>query len=91
MSIKIDIRGGLSVIAKGKQFIEVNGKTVGQCLNQLISLVPALKEAIFYETRDGLAIRSSMQVKVNKQIVYSEDLAKEVQNGDEIQIKRTVQ
>lgn len=91
MSIKLNIRGGLSVIAKGKQLFEVNGKTVGECLDQLISLVPALKETIFYETRQGLAIRSSMQVKVNRQVVYTEDLVKEVKDSDVIQIKKTVQ
>jgi len=91
MSIKIEVRGGLSIIAKGKQLIEVNGKTVGECLNQLVSLVPKMKEAVFYETRQGLAIRSSIQVKVNEQIVYTEDLANEVKDGDQIYIKKTVQ
>lgn len=71
--------------------IEVNGKTVGECLNQLVSLVPAMKETIFYKTREALAIRSSIQVKVNKQIVYTEDLANEVKDNDEIYIKKTVQ
>lgn len=91
MSIKLYIRGGLSIIAKGKLLFEVDGKTVGECLNQLVSLVPKMKEAVFYETQKGLAIRSSIEVKVNEQIVYTEDLANEVKDDDQIYIKKTVQ
>lgn len=91
MSIKLYVRGGLSVIAKGKQFFEVNGKTVDECLNNLINLVPGMKEVLFYETGEALALRSHIQVQVNKEIVDTGDLAKEVKDGDEIYIKKKIQ
>ena len=91
MSIKLYVRGGLSIIAKGKLLFEVDGKTVGECLNHLVSLVPGMKEVLFYETREALALRSRIQVQVNEEIVDTEGLAKEVNDGDEIHIKKTVQ
>jgi molybdopterin converting factor small subunit len=91
MSIKLHVRGALSNIVKGKQLIEVNGKTVDECLNQLVSLAPGMKEAIFYDTGEALAIRSRIQVKVNEEVIDTEGLAKEVKDGDEIYIKMTLQ
>lgn len=91
MSIKLNIRGSLSAITKGRQLFEVNGRTVGECLNQLIELVPGMKEAIFFDKGEALAIRSRIQVKVNEEFIDTEGLVKEVKDGDEIYIKMTLQ
>jgi hypothetical protein len=40
MSIKLHIPDSLSVITKRKLLYEVQGKTVGECLNDLVGLVP---------------------------------------------------
>jgi len=90
MSIKLFIQSSLSVITKGKQEFEVNGKTVGECLNHLVSLLPKMKDILFYEIGDALALRSNIEVLVNKKKVDAEGPAKEIKDGDEIQIKKNI-
>jgi len=88
MSKKLNIRGGLTATTKGKRLFEVEGKTVGECLNHLVSLVPKMEEALFYKTEKGPALRSTIEVLVNSK---STDLVTEVNDGDEIKIKKNVQ
>jgi molybdopterin converting factor small subunit len=88
MSIKLYVQGGLSAITKGKDLFEVNGKTVGECLNHLVTLIPKMKEALFFETGEVLALRSNIEVLVNG--AHTEGLAKEVKDGDKIHIKQNI-
>jgi molybdopterin converting factor small subunit len=63
---------------------EVNGRTVGECLNQLISLVPVMKETLFYES--GRLV-PTIKVLVNQESADEKGMTKELKDGDEIQIK----
>jgi len=83
MSIKLFLPVSLSNLAKGKDWFEVNGKTVGECLNQLVSLAPVMKEALFLEDR----LCPTIKVSVNQESVDAEVLTKELKDGDEIEIK----
>jgi hypothetical protein len=47
MAVKIYLHGSLSVSTKGKQLFEVNGRTVGECLNDIISLIPKMRDPLF--------------------------------------------
>ena len=47
MSIKLYVLGGLTIITQGKDTFEVNGKTVCECLNHLVSLTKM--KGSFYE------------------------------------------
>jgi molybdopterin converting factor small subunit len=91
MSIKLYVLGGLSVITEGKHLFEVNGKTVGECLNYLVTLLPKMKEALFYRTGDTLALYSNIEVLINEKSTGAEGLAKEIKDGDEIHIKKNIQ
>jgi molybdopterin converting factor small subunit len=71
--------------------IEVNGKTVGECLNYLVSLFPRIKGILYYETGEKLSLRSRVQVLVNGENADAIGLAKEVKDGDEIRIKIKMQ
>ena len=84
MSIKLFLPKSLSHLSKGKDLFEVNGRTVGECLNQLVGLVPAMKEALFYEL--GRLV-PGIKVLVNQESTDAEGLARELKDGDEIQIK----
>jgi molybdopterin converting factor small subunit len=84
MSIKLFLPASLSYLAKGEDLFEVNGKTVGECLNELVGLVPVMKETLFYES--GRLV-PSIKVLVNQESTDVEGLAKELKDGDEIQIK----
>jgi len=90
MSIKLYIPGSLSATAKGKHLLEVNGKTVGECLNQLVSLLPGMEEVLFYEKGETFALRSRINVLVNGESADAKGLAKEVKDGDEIRIKMNI-
>ncbi len=84
MSIKLFLPDSLSYLAKGENLFEVNGKTVGECLNQLIGLVPVMRETLFYES--GRLV-PNIEVLVNQESTDAEVLAKRLEDGDEIQIK----
>jgi molybdopterin converting factor small subunit len=83
MSITLWLSANLSRVAKGTEGFEVDGETVGECVNELISLVPAMRNALFYESR----LNANVQVQVNKESVdEAERLARKVKDGDEIRI-----
>jgi len=83
MSKTIWLSTNLSRIAKGTQGFEVDGETVGECLNDLISIVPAMKDALLYQS----ALNRAVEVQVNKKIIAEgERLTKSVRDGDEIRI-----
>jgi molybdopterin converting factor small subunit len=83
MSIKLFLSANLSRVAKGTEGFEVDGETVGECVNELVSLVPAMRNALFYESR----LNTNVQVQVNKESVDGgERLTKKVRAGDEIRI-----
>ena len=63
--------------------VEVEGKTVRDCLDRLIEQFPALKEILFDKKGRLLNI---MEVYVNMESAYPEELAKKVKDGDEIHI-----
>ncbi|MDO9535286.1 MAG: MoaD/ThiS family protein [Bacillota bacterium] len=90
MSIKLYLPGSLSVKTKGKHLFEVNGRTVGECLNHLVSLIPEMKDVLFFETGEALAMRSNIEVSVNKKRADEEGLAKVLKDGDQIRIKKNV-
>ncbi len=83
MSIKLFLPKGLSYLAKGEDLFEVNGSTVGECLNQLVSFVPVIKEALFLGNR----LHPTIKVSVNHESVDAEVLATKLKDGDEIDIK----
>lgn len=83
MSITLWLSANLSRVAKGTEGFEVDGETVGECVNELVSLVPAMRNALFYESR----LNANVQVQVNKESVdEAERLTKKVKDGDEIRI-----
>ena len=85
MSIKLFLPASLSYLAKGEDLFEVNGKTVGECLGQLVSLVPVMKKVLFYDSGDRL--QPTIKVLVNQESADAEALSKKLNDGDEIQIK----
>jgi molybdopterin converting factor small subunit len=84
MSIKLFLSSNLTYLAKGKGVFEVNGETVDGCLNHLVSLVPVMKSALFYES--GERLYPHVKVQVNRKSADAEGLAKKVKDGDEIHI-----
>jgi molybdopterin converting factor small subunit len=83
MSVVVNIHKTHRQHTNGLSKIEVEGNTVAQCLELLVNQYPALKEVLF-EKRDKL--RNNMEIYVNLESAYPDELAKAVKDGDEIHI-----
>ena len=84
MSIKLYLSGRLTSLAKGKDLLNVNGTTVAECLDDLVRLVPTMKQALFYES--GRLVPQA-KVLVNEESAGAEGFARKVNEGDEIYIE----
>jgi molybdopterin converting factor small subunit len=83
MSKMLWLSTNLSRLAKGTEGFEVDGETVGECVSDLVSIVPAMRETIFLGSR----LNPNVQVEVNKRSVAEEErLTKKVNDGDEIRV-----
>ncbi len=83
MSITLWLSANLSRIAKGTEGFKVDGETVGECISELVSFVPAMRNALFYESR----LKRNVHVQVNKEGADGEEcLTKKVKDGDDIRI-----
>ena len=83
MSAKINIPQFFQHLTDGVKVADVNGNTVGECLTELVNQFPSVKERLFYE--DGKLL-SPVGIYINGESAYPEELAKPVNDGDEIQI-----
>jgi molybdopterin converting factor small subunit len=63
--------------------VEVEGGTVGDCLEDLVQQYPGMKEGLFDKKGKLLNV---VEVYVNNESAYPEELAKSVKDGDEIQL-----
>jgi molybdopterin converting factor small subunit len=85
MSIVLYLSRNLTGYTKGAEAFEVDGETVGECLNDFVNIVPPLKDELFLSSDDRLNER--VQVKVNRKIVDPENrLTKRIKDGDEIEV-----
>jgi len=83
VSVKININPSLYHLTNNQATVEVNGGTVGQCLDRLIKQFPSLEKALF--DKKGKLL-SYIDIYVNKESAYPEELAKPVKDGDELYI-----
>ena len=83
MSVKINIHPLLSHFTNNQDVVEVNGSTVGQCLEQLVARFPDIKQGLF--GKDGKLL-NYVDIYVNEESAYPEELAKPVNDGDEIHL-----
>ena len=87
MSIKINVRPGMQHLTSDQDVVEVNGSTVGECLNQLVQQFPAIENVLFDE--DGKVL-DYIDIYVNGKSSYPEELAKPVKGGDELYILQAI-
>ncbi len=88
MGINLFLPANLSKFAKGKDWFEVEGKTVGECLNQLVSFVPTLRNVLLCGSGDKL--NWAFKVLVNREETDAKGLETKLEDGDEIEIKTTM-
>ena len=83
MSIKINIHPSLQQYTNGQAVADVNGNTVGQCIDDLAGQFPDVKQGLF--RKDGKLL-NYIDIFVNLESSYPEELAKPVEDGDELHI-----
>ncbi len=83
MSIKINIASYLKPLTNNMEVVEVNGSTVGECLNHLVKQFPAMEKMLF--DKNGKLL-SYVGIYLNGEDTYPEELAKPVKDGDELHI-----
>jgi len=83
MSIKIDIPSYMKSSTDNRGVVELNGSTVGECLNHLVKQFPRMKKQLF--SKDGNLFENII-ISINGESAYPEQLAKPVKDGDEIKI-----
>ncbi|MCJ7792042.1 MAG: MoaD/ThiS family protein [Dehalococcoidia bacterium] len=83
MSVKINIHPFLSQHTNNQDVVAVNGSTVGQCLEQLVARFPERRPWLF--EKNG-KLNRLVEIYVNMESSYPEELAKPVKDGDELHI-----
>ncbi len=83
MSIKISIPSYMQSFTNNMKAVEVNGSTVGECLNHLVKQFPGMKKQLF--SKHGNLFENII-ISINEESAYPEQLAKPVKEGDELNI-----
>ncbi len=83
MSIKINIPAYMRSFTNNMEVVEVNGSTVGECLNHLVKQFPGMKKQLF--SKNGNLFENII-ISVNGESAYPKQLAKPVKEGNELNI-----
>lgn len=81
MSVRVKIHPILSQYAGNTSMIQVDGRTVGDCLDVLVRQFPDIKKELFNKNGEVLHYIS---IWVNGQDAYPAELARKVKDGDEL-------
>ena len=87
MSIKVYLHKTHRQFTNGREVVDVKGKTVADCLEHLIKQFPAVKQALFNEKNK---LHNVIEVYINEESAYPNELAKLVTDGDEIYLTLTL-
>ena len=83
MSIKISIPSYMKSYTNNTEVVEVNGSTVGECLNHLVKQFLGMKKQLF--SKKG-SLFENIIISINGESAYPEQLTKPVKDGDELNI-----
>jgi molybdopterin converting factor small subunit len=83
MTIQIHLHKTHRQYTDGLDVVEVDGKTVGECLIHLIKRFPAIEKGLF---TDKGKLRNNVEIYLNMESAYPDELAKPVKNGDRIHL-----
>jgi molybdopterin synthase sulfur carrier subunit len=83
LSIKINIHKTHRQFTNGLDIVEVEGSTVGNCLDNLVGQFPGMKKALF--DKKGKLLRV-IEIYINSKSAYPNELIKQVKDGDNVHI-----
>jgi hypothetical protein len=85
MSVKVHLHKTHRRFTAELGTIEVEGRTVGECLNALVERFPDLQPALF-QGNATQRLRNNIEIYLNLESTYPDELAKPTRTGDEIHI-----
>ena len=83
MPVQVHIHSTHRQFTNGLEVVAVEGKTVGECLGQLVKQFPGMEKALFAKKDRLLNI---VEVYLNHASAYPNELVKPVKEGDEIHL-----
>jgi len=83
MSVKVNIHSSHRRYTDNQKTVEVAGRTIGECLNDLVGRFPDMKKVLY--NADG-TLHKLIEIYLNLESTYPDELRKPVGDGDEIQI-----
>jgi len=83
MAININLHKTHREYAGGREAVDVNGTTVGACIDDLVQQYPGLRERLFDKKGQ---LRNFIEIYLNNESAYPDELKKLTQDGDEIHI-----
>jgi molybdopterin synthase sulfur carrier subunit len=84
LSVKINLPFPLRHLINDQAVVEVSGNTIGQCLEQLVARFPRTRKRLL--EKNGRLSRL-IDIYVNGESTYPEELATAVKDGDELHIE----
>ncbi len=83
MGIRVHLHPAHRHLVGGLDALEVEGKIIGECISQLIAQHPGMEKALF--DKKG-KLKNIIEIYLNQESTYPEELAKAVKDGDDIHI-----
>ncbi len=83
MSVQVHIHRTQRQFTNGQEIVETQGNTVGECLKDLVRQYPGMASNLF--AKNG-KLSNIVEIYVNAESAYPEELAKRVKDGDSIHI-----
>ena len=83
MGIRVNIHRTHRHLSDGMDVVEVDGNSVGECLDDLVKRFPAMEKALFDKNGKLLNV---IEIYHNLGSAYPDELARPVENGDVIHI-----
>jgi len=81
MPVNVHIHATHRQYTNGLEVVTVEGRTVGECLTQIIKQFPGMEKALF--ARKG-KLQNNVEVFINDATAYPNELIKPVKDGDDI-------
>jgi len=83
VSVQINLHKTHRRYTNGQETINVEGETVGQCLEDLVVKYPPLRKEVFVKAGK---LNPLMEIYLNGESAYPNELAREVKEGDRINL-----
>ncbi len=83
MSVKLNIPSYLQPYTNDTGVVEVDGSTVSECLNRLVTQFPSIGKMVF--AKEGKLL-DYVSIYVDEEFAYGDELDGPVKDGDELQI-----